>query len=1410
MADAMTDDDVVADDPPPVRKSRRRWLGVAAFLLLAVTGALGLAAWWFDSDQGHRFITRQIAALSFENGMLIDVGAIDGSIYGDMQLRDVTLSDPKGVFVTAPVIAIAWKPLALVRRHVDISSLTAPSIRLLRMPEFAEVPLSDEPILPDIDIDIDRFEVRRLSIAPAITGQAHALTISGKVEIADRRALVHADVHALEGLAVAGGDRLSLRLDATPDANRFDLSLSLDAPADGLVAALSGRAAPLALTLRGKGDWEKWDGRLTATSDGANAAALRLTARSGSFRVNGNLYPALLAAESSVAAILKPVTAIDLTARLADRRADLDGSIGNDNFSLAVDGLIDFAASRYERLALDLRLARPSAIAAKLSGSGVIASVLLDGAIATPDIDYAVNAARLDFDGTVIEGLVVTGRGRVDPDQIMLPVSARARRISGLNAAAGELLNNVRVNGNVAIQGSRVLSDNLRIRSDRIDATAIVVADTATGLYTGALKGRVNDYQVAGFGTFNVEADLDLKTRASRFAIAGTVRARSTRLASAGVADFLGGNGVLSAYVNYGGDGVVRVSRVAVAAPAFRMTGGSGHFIPGGPIAFAGRGLSDRYGPLSVTLSGTTDRPVARIDATRPGLGIGLTGLNIVVQGKGDRYNAVFTGLSDYGPVTGDIDIMAGQGPLTLDIKRASVAGLGLSGRIRQSAAGPFTGQLVATGNGIAGRVELSSASGRYQRAVIALTAADAVFPGAAMLSVGRAIVTADVILYDRPQMVADVQIADTRWRSLEIGVGRAKIDYRAGEGTARFVVEGRNRFPFRVAGNATMTPQLWRIALAGRVNGIDFATVSPARIIPVGRSGYRLDPTTIDLSRGRIALAGEYGNGLTVRSRLDNVDLALLNPLSPGLGLGGSATGTVDFAQQGSGFPTADARLRVTDFTRTSLASVSQPVDISLVGQLRADNTSLRAVVRRGETVIGRMRADLVPLSPGAGDWTARVLGAPLRGGIRYNGPASTLFSLAALPDQSLSGPIGVAADFSGSVGNPALSGAVRANNLVYENDRYGTRLTRMRVRGQFVNDRLTVTELSARAGQGTITGSGFVSLSSDQGFPIQLDLDLDRARVASGNDLTATATGRIAVINGGGLPPTIRGTLTLPETRYRIVRESVVAVATLTGVRRKLSATRPRITGDPDPVSGVPSDWRLEIDLTANDQLFVSGMGLNSEWSADLKIRGTTGAPLIGGRIELVRGTLGFAGRSFELTSGRLSFPLNDTTNPTLAIVATGEADGVTINVAIAGTAGDPQITFSSTPALPQDEIMARILFGSSIGQLSAIQAVQLASSLNGLRGGRGGLNPLGVLQSATGIDRLRILGADEKTGRGTSVGVGQYISNDVYVEIVTDARGYTATQIEISLTPALSVLSEVGSFGGSNVSLRYRKDY
>ena len=1374
--------------------------GALIGLLLAMMAGL---YFWLDTQSGRTFVTKQIAGYEFENGLSIRVGRIDKSLYGKAVLHDVQFRDAKGDFATVKEAQLDWHPFSYLRGIVDINALTTAEVRVARLPAFRVVPDRGQPFLPDLDIRIDALKIDRIVFNKAITGEEQTASLSGNARIANRRAVVNATGGSLNG------DRLVMKLDAVPDDDRFDIALSLDAPADGLVAGIIGIETPMTAKLNGKGSWQKWDGALNALVGSEPLADIALTARKGQFTAKGSAQPELILNKNVLASALSPSIAIDLVASFAERVADIKGGISSSALILDADGVIDMAQGEFRDLALDFRLLRPAVLARNVSGVNVRGKALLNGEFGAPTIAYNLSAARLAFDETTLEGLTAFGEATGQSDHMLIPVSARARRVTGVNAAAGGLLTNVTLNGDLAYANNRILSDNLKVRSDRIQATAILVGDIENGVYTGGLKGKVNGYRVDSVGMFNVDADMDLQSRRAGYALTGQIRARSTQLFSPGVQNFLGGQMFVKAGVTYGTDGILRITRANVVAPQFRLNQGSGRYVAGsGGVVFNGSGYSNRYGPVSVALTGSFDRPVARVTATRPGFGVGLSNVVALVTRSRRGYAISLTGSTNYGPISGDLDVLSSSGPLTIDITRGNFAGVVLAGRLQQSRAGPFAGTLSGIGSGFDGTIALS-AVGKYQRALVNGIAINAEFQGEQRLAIGRGIIDADIVLYDQPQIIADVQVENAMIGTTTLSAARAKVNYQGGAGAAQLLAEGRNQVPFRIAANAEFTPQLWRIAAKGRANSIDFATATPMRIVP-GRSDYEILPATITVGNGTVRLAGRYGRGLNLQSRLDGVDLAILNPMLPGLGLGGRASGSLDWAQASfAAFPQTDARLEITRFTRSNLGAVSQPVNISLVGRLLPNGGNMRAVIRRRGAAVGRLQVELKPLAPGTADWVSRLLAAPLGGGIRYNGPADTLFSLAALPDQSLTGNIGVAADFSGRVQQPRLTGVVRANDLVYENDVYGTRLTQLRIRGEFTNDQLNITELTAQAGQGTIKGQGFVNLSSAKGFPIQLNLDLDRARVARSDLVTAAATGSITVVNTPGGDAVISGTLTLPETRYKIVRQGAAKVTTLNGIRRKTPAGRARVSGDADPISSLPGNWKLDIRLIAKDELYVTGMGLDSEWSADLKVTGTSDAPRIAGDMQLVRGSLDFAGRSFRIDSGSLAFN-GAATNPSLRVSAASEVDGTTVRVVIAGSGNNPQISFASTPSLPQDEILARILFGNSVAELSAVQAVQLAASLNNLRGGSGGLNPLGVLQSATGIDRLRILGADQKTGRGTAVALGQYITNDVYVEIVTDARGYTASQIEISLTPALSILSQFSSFGTSNVGVRYRKDY
>lgn len=1395
--------------PRPETARVPRWRKVARWLAWAMLGLallIGLLLAGLDTGPGRNLVARQVSGLTFANGLRIEIGRIEGSLFGATRLVDVTAHDTKGPFLRAPRVDLDWRPFAYLSSHVDIRSATAPTVVLQRVPAF-KAAAPDAPLLPDLDIDLGRLQIDRLVSEPAVSGERRELRLTGKAKIADRRAQVTAQAVTLAGPGGQGGDRLNLVLDAVPEQNRLALKLAVDAPRGGVIAALARLEGPLSLKLDGSGDWAKWDGTLAANFGGKTTARLALAARAGTFSARG---PAelgrLLGGVPGV--LLDATTQLDLVARLDRRRAALGGSLRSDQLSIVPQGVIDLADNRFAGFKLDVLLLRPAALAPNLAGRALRAELELDGAFARPEVQYRLTAAALAINGVVFEGLDASGKAQVRSDQIMVPVSARIARIVGMDGVAGGPLTNVRIDGDLALDGLRLLSDNLKLRSDRIDATAILLADLGKGVYTGAFQGRINNYTVDSVGKFAVNTVADLKRTGQGFALNGTVRARSTSLVNPAVREFLGGPAAGSSQIAYGPDGVLRFTRLRVAAPLLQVLDGRGSYVPGGALNLTATGRSARYGPLALELTGTLLQPRAVVLAGSPGLGIGLNNVRAEIVGNDGQFRFNATGQTDLGPLSADVSLIRGR-QAAFQINRGDLAGIGFSGRIEQTAAGPYTGLLTAAGQGLTGTVQLG-AVGRFQEALIKARAQDTVLPGPARLSIGRGIIDARVVLYDRPEVTADVQLAQLRLRGLDLAAARGQISYRGGRGQAKFLAEGVSGVPFRVAGNALLEPDLWRASLQGRVRGVAFSTASPARIVP-GPGGYELLPTQVEFGQGAVRLAGRYGPGLRIESRMDRLDVALINAFFPGYGVGGKATGSLDFEQAAPGaFPRAEARLTVTGFSRSTAASVSQPVDLNLAGELGESRADLRAVIRQRGAVIGRLNAALAPL--GGGDWVERIGSGTLSGGVRYNGPADTLWSFVGQGDQSLSGPVAVGADFSGRLRAPQLAGILRGENLTYENQTYGTRLTQLAVAGRLAGDRIEFSTLNAAAGAGKVAGQGYLSLSAESGYPMDLAFELDNARLARSDALSSSATGQLRLCKRAGETALLSGQLFLPETRYELVRQGVSEVPELAGVRFKPARGIPRVAGnEPAPPAGsLFRSLRLDVELTAPNKLFVTGMGLDSEWSADLRVGGTSAAPLVSGTIDLVRGNLGFAGRQFDLQEGRLLFTGGALSNPQVVLSASEDIDDIAVAINVSGRALNPQIGFSSSPALPADEILSRILFGNSVGQLSPLQAVQLAASLNSLRASGSGFNPLGKLRAATGISRLRILAPDAAAGRGTAIAAGRYISNNIYLEVITDARGYAATQIEVGLSKTLSILSQTGGGGATNLNLRYKKRY
>ncbi len=247
------------DVETPVAAKRRpvwvrivRWIGIAVAVLVALVVAL-IAG--FNTGPGKRFIAGKLAGYTTQSGINIRVGRIEGSIYSHMVLHGLEVRDQNGVFLTSPSVAIDWHPFAYLHSKIDLDSVTAADVRMLRNPSLKPVPSApDAPTIPDIDLTLGHLHVDRFTLDPPVTGRRHIVRIDGGAVIADRRAQLSVDADALVAPGVAGGDKLRLRIDAVSDMDRLLVIVKLSAPAGGLVDSYGKLGRPLQLTVGGQGD----------------------------------------------------------------------------------------------------------------------------------------------------------------------------------------------------------------------------------------------------------------------------------------------------------------------------------------------------------------------------------------------------------------------------------------------------------------------------------------------------------------------------------------------------------------------------------------------------------------------------------------------------------------------------------------------------------------------------------------------------------------------------------------------------------------------------------------------------------------------------------------------------------------------------------------------------------------------------------------------------------------------------------------------------------------------------------------------------------------------------------------------------------------------------------------------------
>jgi translocation and assembly module TamB len=590
--------------------------------------------------------------------------------------------------------------------------------------------------------------------------------------------------------------------------------------------------------------------------------------------------------------------------------------------------------------------------------------------------------------------------------------------------------------------------------------------------------------------------------------------------------------------------------------------------------------------------------------------------------------------------------------------------------------------------------------------------------------------------------------------------------------------------------------------------HGQTLRLLSPARL--TFADGLRVSDLRLGLQNAVLELGGEVVPALNAHASLRGIDAALVNSFAP------------QFLKQGT--LSAEARLHGTVGAPWGRASLQ--VSALRFGDPGAAGLPLLDLHANAE-LMGTMAQVDAALSAGSASQLKLTGRAPLNASstvdLSISGKLDAAYANAFLEahGERAAGILTVDATISGPAQTAEIGGSIQLDHGDIRDYAQGVHfgdITAHIVGGQGI---LRIASLTARAGSGELSMAGTLGVLQHK-MPIDLKLTAKNAQPITNDIVTANLDADMT------LQGTLREQMEVAGT-IRLNRALVGIPNSLPPNVQVLNVVRP---GQAPPA---PVAHRLVIDLDirvdAPRNILVQGRGLNAELGGEVRIHGTTQQPAVSGGFQLIRGTFSLASTQLNFTMGDVSFNgagLHGRIDPTLDFTAQASAADATVTMHITGFADSPQFELSSTPPLPQDEILARLLFGETASQLTAVQLAQIGAALVSMTGvGGAGINPLEKIQRALGLNVLTV-GSAPNTGNnpnqstGASVTAGRYLFSRVFVAATQSTTGVSQLQVDVDLTKHLKLQTRLGNGTataqgvtpendpGSSVGLTYQFQY
>jgi len=556
--------------------------------------------------------------------------------------------------------------------------------------------------------------------------------------------------------------------------------------------------------------------------------------------------------------------------------------------------------------------------------------------------------------------------------------------------------------------------------------------------------------------------------------------------------------------------------------------------------------------------------------------------------------------------------------------------------------------------------------------------------------------------------------------------------------------------------------------------------------------------------------------------------------------GYGGYLLGRFSF-QGTSKNPTGSVDIRIQDFKAQGYPPVSLDINGSILAGKPIHKLVLAISLAEKERA-GAKTAEIKIQIPMKNEPRLRIAkDLPLTGTVKYDGELATLWQYVPLDGRKLIGHLFIDGTVSGTLQNFFVELEAKVEKARYEDIILGVLLTN-------INIQLSLSPY----GQGKILFSAFdnqsgtMSVQGDMVLPwlshgkykapikiigkvptqdervlikiwenaiavVDLSSKIQNFKPLQRNDVQLALTGDLE-IKGILNDPNITGAIRVDEGEIRLENIQVASIPKLNIVENaeiKLKKRR-------------ENKGSLDLAISIADKFYVFGQGIETEWKGKINLTGKVNKPILSGDIVATGGRMDLLGKNFTLAKGEVYFDGSSPISPIVNVQLGYHAQGLDATVGVSGTLQSPKLELASVPYLPEDEILARILFFSSVSELSAFEKIKLAAMITRLAGFNLNTGIKNSRRGFFGLDVIRIDSDEANTATNTSadansddedtisVELGKYVRKNIYLGVEQGLNNQETVGItSIEIDNNLSVGAKAGT-EDAEINFEWRFDY